>query len=35
MSILMNRIRRLAFFAVFCIAWFNAAVCRPLESVSV
>ena len=30
--ILLNRMRRLAFFAVFCVAWFNAAVGRPVEA---
>src|SRR5438105_1259059 len=34
MLILPNRIRRLAFFAVFCVAWFNAAVGRPSETLS-
>jgi hypothetical protein len=34
MLILPNRIRRLAFFAVFCVAWFNAAVGRPVEALS-
>ena len=29
-----NRIQRLAFFAVFCVAWFNAAVGRPVERTS-
>ena len=28
---LLNRIRRLTFFAVFCVAWFNAAAGRPFE----
>jgi signal transduction histidine kinase/ABC-type uncharacterized transport system substrate-binding protein len=31
---LLNRILRLAFFAVFCVAWFNAAVGRPSETLS-
>jgi PAS domain S-box-containing protein len=34
MLILLNRIRRLAFFAVFCVAWFNVAVGRPVEALS-
>jgi hypothetical protein len=34
MPILPNRIRWLAFFAVFCVAWFNAAVGRPAETLS-
>ena len=33
MSILVKRIRGLAFFAVFCVALFNVAVGRPLEAV--
>jgi PAS domain S-box-containing protein len=31
MPILLNRIRRLAFFAMFCVAWFNVGVIRPSE----
>jgi hypothetical protein len=31
---LLNRIRRLAFFAVFCVARFNAAVGRPSETLN-
>jgi hypothetical protein len=34
MFIPLNRIRRLAFFAVFCVAWFNVAVGGPLEAIS-
>jgi hypothetical protein len=34
MPILPNRIRRLPFFAVFCVAWFDAAVGRPVEALS-
>src|SRR5260370_30114634 len=34
MLILPNRIRQRAFFAVFCVAWFNAAVGRPVEALS-
>jgi hypothetical protein len=33
MPMLLNRIRRLPFFAVFCVAWLNATVCRPLEPI--
>jgi len=33
MPILLNRIQRLAFFAVFFAAWFNAAAARPVEAV--
>ena len=32
--IMLNRIRRLAFFALFCIGWFNVAVGRPVEALS-
>ena len=31
MPILLNRIRRLAFFAMFCVAWFSVGVIRPSE----
>jgi PAS domain S-box-containing protein len=34
MVILPNRIQRLAFFAVFCLAWFNITVGRPIETLS-
>jgi hypothetical protein len=34
MAILPNRIQRLAFFAVFCVAWFNVAVGGPAEGLS-
>src|SRR5258708_1887526 len=34
MPILLNQIRLLAFIAVFCVAWLNAAVARPLEAPS-
>jgi hypothetical protein len=30
MPILLNRIRRLAFIPLFCVAWFNAVVGRTL-----
>jgi hypothetical protein len=32
MPMLVNRIRRLAFCTVFCVAWFNVAVGRPGEA---
>jgi len=31
---LLNRIRRLAFFVLLCVAWFHAAVGRPVEPIS-
>src|SRR5271166_5910832 len=34
MLILPNQIQRLAFCAMFCVAWFNAAVGRPAEALS-
>jgi ABC-type uncharacterized transport system substrate-binding protein len=34
MLIMPNRIQRLAFFAVFCLAWFNITVGRPIETLS-
>jgi hypothetical protein len=34
MPILLNRIQRLACCAVFCVAWFNAAVGSPVETLS-
>jgi PAS domain-containing protein len=34
MPILLNRVRLLAFIAVFCVAWLNPAVSRPLEALS-
>jgi PAS domain S-box-containing protein len=34
MPILVNRIRWLSFFAVFCLAWFNVVVGVPLEAIS-
>src|SRR5271157_2400859 len=34
MPILVNRIRQVVFFAVFCVAWFDVAVGRPLEALS-
>jgi len=35
MLILPNRIQRLAFFAMFCVAWFNVGVIRPSEALGV
>jgi hypothetical protein len=34
MPILLNRIRLLAFIGVFCVAWLNPAVDRPVEALS-
>ena len=34
MLILPNRIQRLAFFAVFSVAWCNVAVGRPVEALT-
>jgi PAS domain S-box-containing protein len=34
MPILLNRIRLLAFIAMFCVAWLNPAVGRPVEALS-
>jgi PAS domain S-box-containing protein len=34
MPILLNRVRLLALIAVFCVAWLNPAVSRPLEALS-
>ena len=34
MPILVNRMRWLSFFAVFCVAWFNVVVGGPLEAIS-
>jgi PAS domain S-box-containing protein len=34
MLILSNRIQRLTFFGVFCVAWFNAYAGRPVEALS-
>ena len=34
MLILLNRIQRLAFFGVFCVAWFNAVISRSVEALS-
>ena len=35
MFIPLNQIQRLAFFAVFCVAWFNVGVIRPSEALGV
>ena len=35
MFILLNQIQRLAFFTVFCVAWFNVGVIRPSEALGV
>ena len=32
MLILLNRIQRLAFFAVICVAWFNVAISRSVKA---
>jgi hypothetical protein len=34
MLILLNRIQQLVFFAVFCVAWFNAVISRSVEAFS-
>jgi hypothetical protein len=35
MFIPLNQIQRLAFFTVFCVAWFNVGVIRPSEALNV
>jgi hypothetical protein len=34
MPILLNGIQRLAFIAIFCVAWFNVALGGPVEALS-